>query len=80
MTLASRQIVSRNLGMTVKFYPILATVASDIFVDEFLKFPGVLKQNYLPHLKVSTCEAARKSLLSFPFPKQNSGNVVLNMN
>lgn len=47
MVLAIHEMMSRNLGMVLKTLSIPAIVAWDVFVDEFLKYPGVVK----PHTK-----------------------------
>lgn len=44
MTLAIREIVNRKLGMADKILSVRTTVASDLFLDEFLKWTDVVKQ------------------------------------
>lgn len=61
-------MASRNLGMAGKMKLILAAVASDLFLDEFLKYQ---EQNLFATFMFYTSEyeVNKKVLLHFPFPK-----------
>lgn len=72
----THQMVSRNL-MADTTLPIPATVSSDLFVDELVKYLEVV--NTVCHIRMfsaSEYESGKKILLTFPFLGQNFGNVV----
>lgn len=73
MTLATRQMTSRSLGMTGKILPLPATVVSDLFVEEFLNYPWVAEQKLLDIFRCFLLESKKATrfflILSFPWRK-----------
>lgn len=70
MTLTIRQMVNRNLGLADKILSVPTTVASDLSVDEFLKYPDVLKQKLFATLRCFLLVSVEAVLLSFTSPNK----------
>lgn len=72
----THQMVSRHL-MADAILPMPATVSSDLFMDELIKYLEVVKTVcHIRMFSASKYESSKKVLQTFPFLGQNFGNVV----